>query len=202
MSAPAVPATDLVARIDRALAVADRIVGVVGAADHGRTTPCPEWDVRELLAHLVGGVAEMAGMVVAASAGPAPLGDRDSALAIEVDPLDPVAAWPAAVVADRAAWSRPGAIDGAVAFSFATLPGPMAAMVHLTELVVHPIDLAVAIGREDLIDEDLAAGLLRSMHELGGIDGFRVPGMFGPEVAVDHDAAAHRRLLAFVGRGR
>lgn len=85
-------------------------------------------------------------------------------------------------------------------FPFGTVPAPMAAMIHLTELTVHAIDVAVAIDRLDLVDDASAAALLRSMHELGGIDGFRVPGMFGAAVDVPADAPAHRRLLAYVGR--
>lgn len=185
-------ALDLVVRIERALAAAGRVVAAVAPADLARPTPCPDWDVRALLAHLVGGVAEMATMV-----GTEP-GGRDATVA--VDHLDPASAWAAAAAADRTAWRRADALEGTVTFSFATLPAPLAAMIHLTELTVHPIDLAVAIGQEELIDQDLAIELLRSMHELGGIDGFRVPGMFGAELAAEPGAPAHRRLLAYVGR--
>lgn len=198
MSAPAAATAELRERIDHALAVADRILGDVGPLDLDRPTPCPGWDLRALLAHLVGGVAEMAGLVVAAAA-PASL-PAGAVAAVPLDPANPLTAWPAAVAADRVAWAEPSVHDGVVAFSFGSVPAPMAAMIHLTELTVHAIDVAVAIGRTDLVDEALAAGLLRSMHELGGIDGFRIPGMFGAEVAVAADAPAHVRLLGYVGR--
>ncbi len=52
---------------------------------------------------------------------------------------------------------------------------------------------------------DDVSGTLRNLaewagHAMGGIDGFRVPGMFGSEVACPGAAPAHVRLLAYVGR--
>jgi len=38
------------------------------------------------------------------------------------------------------------------------------------------------------------------MEQMGGMDPFRVPGMFGPEAACDSDAPPHARLLAYLGR--
>ena len=61
-------------------------------------------------------------------------------------------------------------------------------------------DLAVATGREDLVDQQLCVALLELMHGMGGIDGFRIPGVFGPEVPVPAQAPNHRRLLAYAGR--
>jgi uncharacterized protein (TIGR03086 family) len=72
--------------------------------------------------------------------------------------------------------------------------------VHLTELLVHGVDIAVAIDRPDLADDELCGELLATMQAMGGIDTFRGPGVFGPEVAVADDEPAHRRLLAYVGR--
>ncbi|MGI5491120.1 hypothetical protein [Microtetraspora malaysiensis] len=79
------------------------------------------------------------------------------------------------------------------------VPGPMAALIHLTELLVHGADLAVATGREDLVDQAACDQLLATMR---GMDfhAFRRPGMFGPEIPAPGDAPAHRQLLAFLGR--
>ena len=80
------------------------------------------------------------------------------------------------------------------------MAGRLAAVVHLTEIVVHGVDLAVATGQEHAVDEGLCSELLETMTAMGGIDAFRVPGVFGPEVAAPAGAPASRRLLAHVGR--
>jgi uncharacterized protein (TIGR03086 family) len=90
-------------------------------------------------------------------------------------------------------------IDTPVRLSFGTLPGPMAALVHLTEILGHGADLAVSTGREDRVDQARCEELLTVMQAMDFAP-FRRPGMFGPELPVTRDAAAHRRLLAFLGR--
>ena len=77
--------------------------------------------------------------------------------------------------------------------------GPTSDDIHLTEVVVHGLDLAVATEQEFRVDEELSEQLLATMTSTGGIDAFRRPGIFGPEVTAE-SAPAHRRLLAYLGR--
>jgi uncharacterized protein (TIGR03086 family) len=112
---------------------------------------------------------------------------------------DPQAAYAEAAVLDRAAWHRPDALERTVRLGFGEVPGPMAAVIHLTEVLVHGVDLAVATGQEQLLDEQLCEEMLVIMREVG-MENFRGPGMFGPEVNVHADAPAHRRLSAYVVR--
>jgi uncharacterized protein (TIGR03086 family) len=87
-----------------------------------------------------------------------------------------------------------------VHISLGALPGPMAAMVHLTEVLVHGVDLAVATGQRERIDQQQCADLLSAMHDLGGMDPYRMPGMFGPELPAPAGAVPDRQLLAYLGR--
>ncbi|MFG6191986.1 hypothetical protein [Nonomuraea sp. JJY05] len=82
---------------------------------------------------------------------------------------------------------------------FGTVPGAMAALIHLTEVLVHGVDLALATHQEHLVDQRSCEELLTVMR---GMDfgAFRRPGMFGPELPAPADATAHQRLLAFLGR--
>ncbi len=178
-------------QIARSLEMTSAIVEQITESQWSEPTPCAGWDVREVLNHLVGGMriftAELTG--------------NDAGADHEADWLgaDPLAQFVDAAAADRAAWDRPDALTGAVTISLGVLPGPMAAVVHLTEVLVHGVDLAVATGRAHLIDEDLCASLLATMLGMG-VDAFRVPGVFGPEVAAPDDAAPHAQLAAFLGR--
>jgi hypothetical protein len=72
----------------------------------------------------------------------------------------------------------------------------MAALIHLTEVLVHGADLAIATGQEALLDEHACASLLTVMVGMD-FDAFRRPGMFGPALSAPADAPAHRRLLPF-----
>ncbi|MEU7764388.1 TIGR03086 family metal-binding protein [Nocardia sp. NPDC049190] len=183
---------NVIGQIDRALDATGAIVAAVGDAGLAAPTPCLEWDVRTVLNHTVGGIHLFAAALSGTDAG----ADHDS------DWLgsDPQGAFAAAAEVDRAVWHRPDALDATVDISLGELPGPAAALVHLTEVLVHGVDIAVAIDRPDLADDGLCGELLATMQAMGGIDSFRAPGIFGPEVAVLGDAPAHRRLLAYVGR--
>ncbi|MEV5839622.1 TIGR03086 family metal-binding protein [Nocardia sp. NPDC052112] len=181
----------MINRIDRAIDMTGRIVKGIAAEHMSAPTPCREWDLRELLNHLVGGMNIFAAQLQ----GLTPVRDHhDDWLG-----TDPQGAYAEAAELDRAAWHRPDALERPVRLGFGEVPGPMAAVIHLTELVVHGVDLAVAIGQEGLVDDRLCAEMLTIMHEMG-LESFRVPGMFGPEVEVPADAPAHRRMLAYVGR--
>lgn len=179
-------------QLDRALATTGRIVAGVAGDQWGDPTPCAEWDVRQVANHLVGGLSIFA----------LQLDGQDYAVDHDGHDwlgADPSASYAAAAGADRAAWRRPGADATVFDLAFGNVPAPMAVVVHLTEVVVHGLDIAVATGQEDLADEPAAAGLLATMHAMG-TEVFRVPGIFGPEVAAAEGDPAHRRLLAYLGR--
>jgi hypothetical protein len=113
--------------IDAALDMTSAVVGALPAGRLAEPSLCPGWRMRDELNHLVGGMhifaAQLAGGAAAREHDDDWLGD------------DPFAAFAAAAELDRAAWHRPGALDGAVRLSFGTLPAPMAARVHLTEVL-------------------------------------------------------------------
>ncbi|MEV0245095.1 TIGR03086 family metal-binding protein [Nocardia sp. NPDC050712] len=182
----------VIGQIDRALDTAEVIVAAITAEQLTAATPCREWDVRAVLNHLVGGMHLFAAALSGMDAG---AGHDDDWLS-----SDPQGAFGAAAEIDRAAWHRPDALEATVEIGLGALPGHFAAAVHLTELVVHGVDLAVAIDRPDLADDQLCADLLTLMAEQGGLDAFRKPGMFDAAVEIAADAPAHRRLLAYAGR--
>ncbi|WP_025350298.1 TIGR03086 family metal-binding protein [Nocardia nova] len=180
--------------VDR-IATALDTTGVIVAGISGDrlTAPslCAGWDIGFELNHLIGGIHLVAAELTGTDPGGAHHDDRLG--------TDHRAAFAHAAALDRAAWSRPGVLGATVRFGFGAVPGTMAALIHLTEIVVHGIDLAVVTGQQDRIDEDQAVDLLTTMR---GMDfgRFRRPGMFGDPRPVPADAPAHRQLLGFLGR--
>jgi len=184
--------TDITTQIRSALDATATIVHGITGDQWNLPTPCDDWDVRTATNHVVGGMLAFSELLAGATV------DEDPACDHLGD--EPSAAYDTAASADRDAWSRPGALEGTVTLTFATLPTTMAAVIHLTELVVHGLDLAVATDQHHAIDEPLAEQLLELMHTMGGIDAFRGPGFFDPEVLISDDQPPHVRLLAYVGR--
>src|SRR3954454_9151329 len=182
---------DTVDDLELALATTGRLLAAIGSEQWTAPTPCDGWDVATVVNHVVGGLrlyaAELTGTEPAGAHEDDWLGD------------DPVAAYRDAATRVLAAWRSPGADQRMVTLSFGTVPAPMAAIVELTEVLVHGLDVAVATGQEDAVDQVQAERLLALMAGMG-IDGFRAPGIFGPERPAPAGAPAHRRLLAFLGR--
>ncbi|MFF2549391.1 TIGR03086 family metal-binding protein [Nocardia sp. NPDC058058] len=183
--------TSIVDHIDAAITATGRIVDAIPADRLPAPTLCEKWDVRTELNHLVGGMRIFAAELTATDPG----GEHES----DWLAADHHAAYRTAATLDRAAWHRPDALTGTVRLGFGPVPGTLAAMIHLTEVLVHGMDLAVAIDREDLIDQRAATDLLEILRD-NDFDAFRQPGMFGPAVELAAVAPAHRRLLAFTGR--
>jgi uncharacterized protein (TIGR03086 family) len=181
----------VVGQIERALDMTGRVVAEIDDVQWTAPTPCADWDVRDVLNHTVGGMR----IFTAELTGQEPGADH------EADWLgnDPMGQFADAAAADRSAWGSPDALSGTVTISLGTLPGPMAAVIHLTEVLVHGVDLAVATGQAHLIDEELCADLLATMRAMG-VDAYRLPGVFGPEVAAPELAAPHEQLASFLGR--
>jgi uncharacterized protein (TIGR03086 family) len=184
--------TSAVGRIERAIDATGRVVTGVAEVQWTNPTPCAEWDARAVLNHTVGGMRIFA----AELNGTGPGAEHES----DWLGADPQGAYTEAAEADRTAWNRPGALDTTVHISLGALPGPMAALIHFTEVCVHGVDLAVATGQQALVDQELCADLLSVMRGMGGFDAYRIPGVFGPEVQPAPGAAPHARLLAYLGR--
>ncbi|WP_330252394.1 TIGR03086 family metal-binding protein [Nocardia sp. NBC_00565] len=182
---------DMINRIDRAIEMSAAVVAGIPADRMTAPTPCVDWDVREVLNHLVGGMNIFAAQLRGVEPGREHHDDWLGAA--------PHAAYAAAAVVDMAAWHRSDALERTVRLGFGEVPGPMAAVIHLTEVLVHGIDLAVATGQESLLDQQLCAEMLAIMRNMG-MDNFRGPGMFGPELPAVADAPAHRQLSAYLGR--
>jgi uncharacterized protein (TIGR03086 family) len=144
--------TDLVSAHRRTLLESAAIVGQVGAADLDRPTPCAGWDLRQLLAHMIGqnyGFAE-------AAAGNGQKLDVFADRPVHDDPAGEYAAS-----AERAieAFGQPGVLARdlyvAAVRGGASLPGSAVIGFHLVDYVVHGWDVAKTIGVPVRYDDDV-----------------------------------------------
>ena len=170
-------------RLERTYTQVQQLIDGVTPDQMGAPTPCTEWDVRALLNHMMGTVIVFGG----GSAEGDVVGD------------DPSSVFRQATKTNLEAWRQPGAMERTMTLPFGDVPGSVAMSINMMDSYVHGLDLAVATGQEERVDPGLAETMLSMAKEMG-LDNFRRPGVFGPEVPCEDPAAAHRRLLAFLGR--
>ncbi len=156
-------------------------------------TPCSEWDVRQLVNHVVSEMRWspplLAGRTIAE------VGER-----FDGDVLgdDPRAAWDDSAAEAVAAVSAGGSMERVVHLSFGDFPGREYTMQLFTDLLIHGWDLARAIGGDDHLDPELveACGEWFAPVE----EAYRTGGAVGPRVDLAARADEQARLLAMFGR--
>jgi len=178
----------------------DSRVRAVRAGQWTAPTPDSEWDVRQLVGHVVAGqwaVSEVLDSRPAAAAGGSP-GDQESVADEVAD--DPVGASERASAAALAALSRPHALDRAVTY----LHGEVSAVDYCwqasTELTVHAWDLARAIGAADEFPNDLLAEVLD--HAKESFDRWHSEQRYAASIPVPGCTDDLTELLALTGRNR
>jgi len=170
-----------------------RIAGV-RRDDLGHPTPCTEWDVRALVAHIVAGIWYYQALAAGESVEELMRGLTD----LVGD--DPLASYDQAGRAGLAAWRGAGALDRSYRLPMGERAGREALAIHQADLLIHGWDLAEATHQDATMEPELAAFALET-------EGWFVqPEMRGPQRAYASalaDASAssdQERLLAFVGR--
>lgn len=187
MTAAPVP-SGLVTGLDvlqRALDYTSLALTTVTCADVSRPTPCPDWTLADLLAHMedaLDAFAEAAdGSVGLHSAAPTPLERRVRSLQAKACGL--LATWMSADSSYVDVGGHP-------------LPVDTIARVAALEIAVHGWDVRQATGDASPLPEALAAALLPSALRiaLAGDD------RFAPPVPVDVEEPAGVHVLALLGR--
>ncbi|MFG2595403.1 TIGR03086 family metal-binding protein [Streptomyces sp. NPDC048462] len=177
---------------------ARQIAGLLDAVDDTRLsapTPCPGVTVSALLAH-IGGLA-----VAFRDAAHKELGaTTDTAPSVAEMVLED--GWrdtlPSALDAMVTAWRSPEAWQGMSRAGSVDLPGEVAGMVGLNELVLHGWDLARSTGQPFRAEEAHLRSTLALLAELGDSPPAGSP--FGPPVPVPEDAPLLDRAVARSGR--
>ncbi|HEX3668507.1 MAG TPA: TIGR03086 family metal-binding protein [Acidimicrobiia bacterium] len=161
-------------------------------------TPCPDYTLGDLVEHVGGAASAFTGAAAkdlgdATSQGPSGDSSRLSDDWRNRIPRD------LAALAD--AWRDPDAWTGMTKAGGVDLPGEVAGLVALDELVIHGWDVARATGQPYEVD----AASLEAVH--GFVAQFSEPGMeearaglFGPVVEVPENAPLLDRVIGLTGR--
>jgi len=169
------------------------VLGGVHREHLTKPTPCRDWTVGQLLAHIDGLTQAF---TAAAAKDLGPLTDN----APRTPDAEPSAGWatriPRQVEALVRAWHRSEAWEGSTRAGGVDLPGEAAGLVALDELVLHGWDLARATGQAYEVDQASARAVLTFVRESqGGQDG-----IFGPPLEVPQDADTFDQALRLAGR--
>lgn len=160
----------------------------------GVVTPCRDWNLRALVAHVVAGIWYFKALAA---------GERIEQLQRELSDLigdDAFASYDRAARAALEAWRAPGALDRTYPMPLGDRPGREALAIHQADLLIHGWDVAEATHQDAAMPADLAEFALGTERSFIQAE-MRGPGRAYDAVRTDSEIAGTQdRLLAFVGR--
>lgn len=182
----------MIDQLQQAQQIARDALANVDASQLGDSTPCDNWNVGQLIDHLVGAqlwaTATMQGEPMTDTGEGSSNGDYQAAFnQAATDAVD--------------AFSADGALDRMVNAGFGDMPAPALLGMAATDTFAHTWDLAKATGQSTDLAPDLAAQLLAGAQQAIP-DSFRTDdgSMFKPATEAPADASNADRLAAFLGR--
>jgi len=161
-------------------------------------TPCPAYTLGDLVEHVGGAASAFTGAAVKDLGDATSQGPSGDASRLTDD-------WRSRIPRDLAglaeAWRDPAAWTGMTKAGGVDLPGEVAGLVALDEVVVHGWDVARATGQPyecDTPSVEAVHGFVAQFSE-PGMEEARA-GLFGPAVEVPDDAPLLDRVIGLTGR--
>jgi uncharacterized protein (TIGR03086 family) len=184
--------SELIPLLDSAMDAFTARVEAVREDQWTARTPCRDWNVTELVMHVVDehrwAPPLLAGHDLQTSA---------DIVAGTSDRGDPARNWEAAVTESRRAFGEPGALDRTVELSRGATPVPDYVREMISDLVIHSWDLGKAIGYGQPLPEPLVEFGYDLAVEAGDLS---ASGLFDKPVQVPDDASKEDKLVALTGR--
>ncbi|TQC44898.1 TIGR03086 family protein [Rhodococcus sp. WS4] len=181
----------------RAVEASKDVVSRVTRGDPQRATPCAQWNLGQLLAHMT--VQHQGFAAAAAGSGPDLQNWQPRASA------DPVAAYRSAADAVVEAFARHRALGSAfwlpeISTEF-PFPAATAVGFHFLDYVVHSWDVARSLGLDFVPESDMVAAVLAIARLVpDGADRLREGAAFAPSLPADRDSADFGAVLSLLGR--
>lgn len=173
-----------------ALSNTARLVEGIGDDQWERSTPCSKWNVRQLVNHTAGVMANFRN-----GARTEPAGDADN-----FDLGTDAAATFSDLVSDNvAAWNERGELDSIVTLGDNEFPGAVAITINMLDAYVHGWDIAQATGQDAQLDPEMCATLL-GFSQQAIPPAPREGDNFHGVIAVHDDAGTVDQLLGYLGR--
>ncbi|MFD0278585.1 TIGR03086 family metal-binding protein [Kitasatospora sp. NPDC127111] len=177
-----------------ALGQLEKLIAEVTPDALDRPTPCTEYDLRQLLGHVVGGVHRFAYIGEG--------GRAEDVVAATGDLPDD--GWPAAFARARArataAWADDAKLDRPSFAPWGEVPGRAAVGGYVMETVTHSWDIARSLRSGLALDEQLAEAALGIARFVLPAENRGGPVPFGEVRPVPADADTYARLAAWLGR--
>lgn len=179
--------SETVDRYRRVMAGFTSRVNGVTPAQWSSATPCPDWTVRDLVAHVIG---VQRGVVARLDEAQSVEADRNSDL--QAQWLDASRAVTEALADEGRASKVVGGMFGEQ--SFESLVGRMVC----ADLLAHTWDLARATGQDETLDPAAVSSAREFLAPLD--DKIRAPGGFAAKIEPSADVDDQTRFLNFCGR--
>jgi uncharacterized protein (TIGR03086 family) len=169
-------------------------LSATGPDQWDRPTPCADWNVRELVSHLVRGNV-MADLLLHGTS-------REDTLAAMAEPVpdDLPAAFDASADRQQAAFEEPGSLERICHHPVGDIPGTQLLGFRIGDMALHAWDLARAIGADETLDADVVAAMWEALAPMAPFIG--ETGFFGsgPSGSVPEEASLQLRVLDLSGR--
>lgn len=177
--------------LEAALQNTTRVVQGIGDDQWDNPTPCEKWNVRQLVTHTAGVMANFRNAA------------RNEPLAGDPDDFDlggdPGATLAALSAENVAAWRERGELDSTVKLGDNEFPGVVGISINTLDAYVHGWDIARATGQDAGLDDDLCTGILGFAQQAVPASP-REGDNFHAVVPTSDDAATSDKLLAYLGR--
>lgn len=183
---------DVVELYVEALAFFGNQVVELGDHDWELSTPCADWNVAQVVAHVVVGESQVKAIVSGATVG--------STIDADVSILGtgPMAAWRGTALAAIEAAREPGMLDKFFPHPSGELAGRALLGFRISDNLVHGWDIATAQGRSIELPDHLAAWSLEFWMPVAMT--LTETGFYAPPVTPPDGATTGERLLALLGR--
>lgn len=155
-------------------------------------TPCAEWNVKQLMQHVIRGTIFIEDMFEGKTVDE--VGDKYEG---DLVGTDPSGAYNSAADAAKKAIDKPGAMEQTVHLSRGDMTGAAYVTSMFTDVLVHAWDVAKATGQDTVLDPELVAASYAIMLPRQGT----LPeAAFGTEQDIPDSADTQTKLLGLLGR--